>query len=117
MSGVRIEGNVLHVAFSAARVRTGDSPERTGHVRSLVLSLALSGPAPASPGDGIGALAAGVLDVAGRPPPAPLPVPCELGQPCRLELDFANGSHLAAQGRSAVFWFAGEPRFAEDLSC
>jgi hypothetical protein len=101
----------LTVAFSAACVHA----DNAGYVQSLVLELteaAVDGPLT----DGIGRLLHGTLWVDGVALPA-VRFPYTVSGRVRMELQFANGIHLAISAASLVCRLTGDPHFIESFAC
>lgn len=101
----------LTIAFSAACVQA----ENAGYVQSLVLELteaAVDGPLTG----GIGRLLHGTLWVDGVALPA-VRFPYTVSGRVRMELQFANGIHLAISATSLVCRLTGDPRFVESFAC
>jgi hypothetical protein len=117
---VHAAGDTLHIVFSAARVRERPGPGmatgREGHVRSLEMRLEHAAPWPDALGEFIGGLSHGRIETGGRTV-SPMPLPCHIDTPCRVELGFLGDSALSVSARSVSLGFTGEPRFCEDLSC
>jgi hypothetical protein len=107
------DGDSVRVRFSAATVRADDG-ER-GWLSPVVLTLARATLA-GDPAHAFGKITEGALRQDGRDVPD-LALPAMLAGTLELTLRLANGTLLAARGRTLTLAAADGARFTQDLSC
>jgi hypothetical protein len=110
--------NIL-IRLSAAHVLRNDPTNASKSVEGFAreVELMLSGVKPNQPtNELIGRIFSGRVLMKNQWTPQ-IPLPCTLSGPIKLELTFANQSHLEIEANSLECRFEGEANFFESMAC